>query len=202
MHAQAWTSSLIAIICVPLATYVTMRIKVRYCDKFRRLPALFHCDLRSIMITNVTSYALMILWGNRVAIEALLAVDILVGIPIERWLIRIIHRTETAPYHPPGPLGQKVLRRRRRIAIAVAILFRSLCAAIVSLLPLYDDEHEMREYLFTATYMPVLYTIYRTLMIDSYRPATVNAEQEHEVTNAFVLSSREEEDDKEEEEFE
>jgi len=159
------------------------------------MPALFYCDLRSIMITNVTSYALVICWANRVAIEALVAVDILLGIPTEHWLIRAIHRTETAPYHPPGPLGEKVLRRRRRIAFVVAILFRSLCAAIASLLPLYNDEYAERDYLFTAAYMPVLYTIYRTLMIDNHRPVALTVEEDLEVTNAFVLSNEEDEQD-------
>jgi hypothetical protein len=187
MDVNVLISNLVAIFVLCLTTAATMRVKHRFCDHFRRMPVLYAVDLRRIWITNSISWIILVSWGQA-QLDALVAVDIIVGIPMERWLMRTIHKDECAPYHVPGQPAALARARRLKISILVLILVRCTCAAFANTVMFPYDEHDIVS---RALIMPLSYAIYRTLMLDLTRQQARIVTTVELPTNDFVITDEE-----------
>lgn len=191
--------SLISILLTPIVTCVTMRLKALFCDSYSRMPVLFRTDMHLVISTNVIAQILILLWSEvlPVNVELLLALDVLLGLGIEHWLLRLVYSEETGHYHVAGAYARQKLRRRYGVTLSLAILIRSSCAALSSALHVPLRVRPAWQQLVAVL---LLYVIVRTLLADcvghAREPSTaVHIEEEEIQTNSFVITDEEEEED-------
>ena len=146
------------------------------------------------------SLALIIIWSDALSvnINLLLAVDMLLGVPIEHWMLRLVYTEESGVYHVPGAYARQKLRRRYQVSLMLAVLVRSSCAA-VSVIMQTPDELQMS--LENTLFALAVYQCLRTLLVDciaypriEQSPAVEMTEHNTSspVTNSFVITDEEE----------
>lgn len=191
---------LISILLTPIVTCVTMRLKTLFCDSYSRMPVLFRTDMHLVISTNVIAQLLILLWSEvlPVSVELLLALDVLLGLGIEHWLLRLVYSEETGHYHVAGAYARQKLRRRYGVTLSLAILIRSSCAALSSALHVPLRVRPAWQQLVAVL---LLYVIVRTLLVDcvghAREPAAavdVDVDEGEIQTNSFVITDEEEDE--------
>jgi len=139
----------------------------------------------------------MVIWafilpGNRQArLEAMVVLDILLGLTAERILTRSIHRLDTEPYHAPGPLAKSRRLRRALLTYMICFLLRTMWVAVTDVAgtgPVAKGTGKY-EYYCTILALPAAYTMARTLLLDAIHPDSHDHVEEMEgVTNSFTIS--------------
>ena len=192
-----WLSySLISIALSPFLTYIVLRVKNATCNAHPRMPALFHTDMQVIIVTNVLSQVLLMLWAFAVPLNFsfLVAVDVLLGIPVEHWLLKTVFWRDYGFYHVPGEIAKRKLRRRYALALMFAILIRSSMAAlcVITQLPSAMNLSAVQ-----CLMQLLLYTVMRTLFVDVVQHTEVssNVVEEQVRTDSFVITDEEDEED-------
>ena len=121
-------SNLCMLIVLPFATFVSLRIKAKLCDTVRRMPLQYKVDQYLIMGNNILAFSYMVIWasymkGNSTArLELLVALDLLIGMHVQRYLLATVHADDTTPYHEPGPLALSRRARRAKLSMVVTML--------------------------------------------------------------------------------
>ena len=191
-------SNLSLLLAVPLVTAATMSVKARLCDRRMRLPTQYSADQFLMVTSNMLSYACMIIWASvlpgdaRSRLEDMVVLDISLGLILERYLVRTIHRLDAEPYHTPGPLSKSRRLRRTAVAYAVAVLLRTMWVAVTDVTGTMavargDNTYE---YYCTILAIPSVYTMVRTLLLDTIYPDMSHSSAVHDaaaVTNSFTI---------------
>ena len=191
---------LISIVVSPLITYVVMRLKSVFCDTYHRFPVLFRTDLSLVITSNMLAQAFLAFWSYALALDVnlLIAVDLLLGLAIEHWMLRMVYAEENGVYHVPGKYAKQKLRRRYFVSLMLNILVRSSCASVSMIVhvPTISNLSVQNTWLVLSIYLSV-----RTLLIDCVGYPTHDASTEVEVpesttsspvTNSFVITDEEE----------
>ena len=143
-----------------------------------------------VAVTNVMSVTFAVLWAHKVSLSYVLAFDFLVGLPFERWLLSIVFRDNTGPYHGGGLLARTNLKRRYKVSIALSCLVRTACAAAVCAAQLGPPRTAFA-WLATVA-MLHMYVVMRTILTDRVEAWNDVANAGEEPTNDFVITDDEE----------
>lgn len=182
--------SLISIVTVPFTTGFVMYFKTRFCDSYRRLPLLYKTDTSMIAVTNVMSVVLSVLWAYKVSLSYVLAFDFLAGLPFERWLLSVVFRDNTGPYHGGGALARSNLKRRYKVSVALSCLIRTACAATTCSAQLRPPGTTF-SWVQTVALLN-LYAVMRTILTDRVEAWNDVVSAGEEPTNNFVITDEEE----------
>ena len=190
-------SNLSLLLSIPLITIGTMSVKVRLCDRRMRLPAQYSVDQYLMVTSNMLSYACMIIWASVLPgdalsrLEDMVVLDISLGLILERYLMRTVHRLDTEPYHAPGPLSKSRRLRRTAVAYTVAILLRTMWVAVTDVTGTMTVTRgaDKYEYYCTILAIPSVYTMVRTLLLDTIYPDVLHGtvDEIEQVTNSFTI---------------
>lgn len=193
-----WISNAVLLCAVPLMTTVVMRIKNSMCTNMPKLRTHYAVDLFNMIAVNYVAMASAVLYCTMLPtdLESLIALDLVLGVPIERWLLKVFSNLNTAVYHPTGPLGRTMMHQRLRVSLVMATLARGYVVAVRMVLP--PSHHTAPTELEVAVLVPLIYTLIRTLALDVF-VGHVNARsrvQLNETTNsAFTIASEDEDDE-------
>ena len=205
---EALPYSLISIAVAPLITFIAMRGKSALCNSHQRMPVLFMTDMRVVIASNICSQLLLLLWTLVLPVHfsLLLAFDLLLGIPLEHWLLKFVIFEDSGSYHVPGAYARKKLTRRYSLAIVFAVLIRSSITALCVAIQATATATATATVTGTAelTIMQLLvqllmYTFVRTLFVDVVpRCQEQSPVVEHELrTDSFVITDEEDDIDDE-----
>lgn len=192
---QVLPYSLISILLAPLLTYVAMRAKSALCNSHQRMPVLFMTDMRVIVVSNIWSQVLLLAWVVMLPVHLsfLIALDLLLGIPLEHWLLKLVFLEDSGSYHVPGTYARQKLNRRYSLALLFALLVRSSMAALCAT----TQATALTELTITQLLLQLMtYTLVRTLFVDIVpRCEEQSSVVEHELrTDSFVITDEEEDD--------
>ena len=194
------TSNLALLVIIPVTTIMTVRMKARLCDTFRRMPRQYKVDRHMAIVANLLAYSLFVLWATYLPgdqnsrLELLVAMDLLVGINIQRYLLRVIHSEDTAPYHEPGLISLARRVRRQKLMLALVSLTAASCAATsvaidYGITPI-DHYSGTVKYLFIVIALPAVHSALRTVVLDMQgcRRHSATAPRDSDPTNDFVIT--------------
>lgn len=161
-------SNLVWPFVVLLCTTLTMRVRNNLCKRLPSLRTKFAVDLRNLILTNLISFAAMVVWSFmlNVSIEVMLAVDLMIGVFAERWVGKVIASYDGKSYHPGGAVGRHMVNQHMRLACLLATLTRAYSAAFSAVVV---QQQPSEEHLSDPTYyvmFPLLYTFIRTILLD------------------------------------
>jgi len=199
------TSNVIPFAVIYITTHLVFRAKISLCDSYRRMPVQIRMDLMLVIVCNLLAFSLLVMWtfllsdGAAVMYEGLLSFDLTFGILLQRRLLQLVHKYDTAPYHEPGPLALVQRKRRCKVAIIVTSLATTLAAACVASLLKLRTQQAGLGYWTNVALLPCIYAGARTLACDwqGCRPAHISRLmplEESNATNAFVITDDEDEE--------
>ena len=195
-------SNLALIATISSTTAVTIRLKSRLCATHRRMPRQFKIDMHMTAVGNLLAFSLLVIWAaylpgdQNSRLELLVVMDILVGMHIQRYILRMIHCEDTAPYHAPGPLALARRVRRQKLALSLASITAASCAAMsvavtyVGSAP-YSHYSDTAEYLFIVVALPAIHSALRTIVLDMQgckRQSVHAVPYDEGPTNAFTIT--------------
>ena len=186
--------------CAVAESWATMFVKLKCYDRRTRMPLLFKVDRFSIVTSNAMSLTCLVAWANLTTtefasattrLEILLVIDMIVAMYIQKWLFTTIHSNDTKPYHEPGPLCAINRSRRLKIQYVIIGLSSGWCAAFSIAVITAAHDHDCTP-LFMNAVIPALYSMYRTIVMDSpptydQPPVHTGSCTETEATNTFVI---------------
>jgi len=159
---------------VPITTIFVMRIRNGMCKRSPSLRTKHAVDLSYIMVTNMLSLSSIVIWCTmlHLSFEDMMAIDIVIGIGTERWIMKVITSYDGTSYHPGGTIGKHMIRQRMRLLCVLANTIRGYSAAATGIMFGNYGEQPHSEAI-TCGLLPMLYSIIRTaaLDIDAYQPA-------------------------------
>ena len=196
MVPNDWMSNAAVLCIVPLVSALLMRIKNNMCSSRPRLRTKYAVDLANMIATNYIALASIIIWCYmlNIAIASVVAIDLLLGVPVERWLMKVIVSLDSACYHPGGPLGKSMIHQHMRISSVIATITRGYIVACRLTVPFTMTTPDST-YLVQTLLIPAMYTTVRTLAldIDMYKPGIARVElPTHDDT--FCIASDDEND--------
>ena len=169
-----WMSNTALMLLVPITTTMVMRIRNGMCKRSPSLRTKHAVDLSYILVTNILSLSSIVLWCTvlHLSFEDMMAIDILISIGTERWLIKVITSYDGTSYHPGGAIGKNMIRQRMRLSCILANVVRGYSAAATVVMVNGFGESDPLAEATTCVLLPVLYSIIRTtaLDIDAYHP--------------------------------
>jgi len=169
-----WMSNTALLLLVPITSTMMMRIRNGMCKRSPSLRTKYAVDLSYILVTNMISLSSIVLWCTvlHLAFENIMAVDILIGIGTERWLMKVITSYDGTSYHPGGAIGKNMIRQRMRLSCVIATVVRGYSAAATVVADTGFGEVSPLTEATTCVLLPILYTIIRTIAldIDAYHP--------------------------------
>lgn len=188
-----WMSNAAVLLLVPLVTATVMRVKNNMCTSRPRLRTKYAVDLANMIATNLLALASILLWCHEldVSLASVVAVDVLLGIQVERWLVSVIVSLDSTCYHPGGPLGKSMIYQRMRISSAIATIIRGYIVACRLCVVMHSPHLDYSTDVFV---IPAMYTAVRTIAldIDVYKPGIARVELPTEDSNMFCIASDDE----------
>ena len=192
-----WMSNATFLLTVPFTTVLLMRIKNNMCSSRPRLRTKYAVDLSNMIATNYLALASIVIWCYmlNISVASVAAVDMLVGIPLERWLVKVITSLDSTCYHPGGPLGKAMIYQHVRLLAAIATIIRGYVVACRLTIPMHI--RTQLAYWTEILLVPAMYVTVRTLAvdIDVYKPGTSRVELPTHDDNTFCITSDEDTDD-------
>jgi len=153
---------------------------------------------------NFTAMASLILWCTALPVDfsRLVALDMILGLPMERWIIKVMLSFDPAGYHPGGPIGLAMINQRIRYGLLVATVLRGYIAAtVVAVSTLESIDPYVAPPMLMAG-LPLVYTLVRTIVLDvqMYQRSVFHAQSVHVPDAEFAISgpSGSDEDDDDE----
>jgi len=170
------------------------------------MPLQYKIDRQLIVGNNLLSYSYMVVWASFIKgsaearLELLVALDMLIGMHVQRYLMATIHSNDTSPYHEPGPMALLHRVRRAKIAMLVTTL---VCAWVVAVSVAfartlenpYEHYSDSAEYWFTIIALPAMHAALRTFVLDAQGcRRTRNSFQASDdvATNDFAITDEDE----------
>lgn len=188
-----WMSNAAVLFIVPLITALLMRIKNNMCSSRPRLRTKYAVDLANMIATNYLALASIIIWCYmlHIGLASVVAVDMLIGIPVERWLVKVITSLDNKCYHPGGPLGKSMIHQHMRVSSVIATITRGYVVACRLTIPMHIGTP--LTYWTETLLIPAMYVTVRTLAIDIdvYKPGLSRVELPTD-DNTFCITSDEE----------
>jgi len=162
------TSNVCWPVIVALTTVGTMRVRNSLCTKQPRLRTQYAVELRQMTFVNFTAMASLILWCTVLPIDfsRLVALDIIVGLPMERWIIKVMLSFDPQAYHPGGPIGLAMINQRIRYGMLITVVLRGYIAATVVALSTLDSINPYVAPPMLIAGLPLVYTLVRTIILD------------------------------------
>jgi hypothetical protein len=159
-----WMSNAALLLCTSFATYCTMRIKNGMCSSAPRLPVKFSIDLMCMLATNMISFSAIVIWSALLDLQLpyIVAMDIGVGLAIERWIIKVIGGQHNQPV---GKIGKAMVHQHVRLCLVIATITRGFITAATMSIRTYEWTSSPDYWLETVA-MPIVYTIGRTIAVD------------------------------------
>lgn len=174
-----------------------MRVRNSLCTRQPRLRTQYAVELRHMLFANMNAMAYTILWCVYLDVDIadMCGVDMIVGIWLERWLMRLLKSMDPQTYHPGGPIGRIMINQRMRYGLIVCALARGYTGAtlvavhgyiVTSILPM--------PMLYAA--LPCMYTMLRCCVLDVelYRPS-VMVSTRVPIEEDFEISGQDDNDD-------
>ena len=156
-----------------------MRVRNSLCTNRPRLRTQYAVEMQQIVFSSMVAFASLVLWAYTLHIDMmqLLTIDMLVGHVLERWLLCIMRNIDPQTYHPGAAIGRIAINQRLRYSLIVCTLVRGYCAAITVMIAKDDNWFVADPLLYCAT-MPLVYTVFRTCVIDvqMYDPSILHVE--------------------------
>lgn len=181
---------------VPITTTFVMRIRNGMCKRSPSLRTKHAVDLSYILVTNMLSLSAMVLWCTvlHLSFEDFMAIDIVLGIGTERWLVKVITSYDGTSYHPGGTIGKNMIRQRMRLLCILANAMRGYSAAATVVMVNSFGESKPLSEATTCAVLPVLYSIIRTaaLDIDVYQPGAHTRVDVADEQPAFTIADDDE----------
>ena len=193
---NTWISNLAWPPVVVLTTIVTMRLRNSMCKQQPCLRTKFAVDMRTMTLTNLLAVSALVIWAQLLAVplQNYIAIDLVLSVLCERWLVRVIASFDSTSYHPGGPIGKNMIHQHIRLMCVLATLARGYSASATLVL---SDSFTTSPQLPEGTnfaLLPLVYTIMRTvaLDLDLYQPGASRVHVAEEVSD-FVITDEEEE---------
>lgn len=193
-------SSVVPFTIILATTVLVFRAKLSMCDSFRRMPVQIRTDLVLVVACNLLAFSLVVMWAYslKVEFEALLSFDLIVGMVLQRHMLQLVHKYDTAPYHEPGPMALKQRKRRCKLAVSTTSLFTAMSAACVASLTHIGtvQGYTNVDYWTDVALLPCIHAGARTLAFDWQGCRSTNASSNNHVedvihTNAFTITDDE-----------
>ena len=191
-----WMSNAAVLFVVPLITALLMRIKNNMCSSRPRLRTKYAVDLANMIATNYLALASIIIWCYmlNISIASVVAVDMLIGIPVERWLVKVIVSLDSTCYHPGGPRGKSMIHQHMRVSSVIATITRGYIVACRLTIPMHISTP--LTYWTETLLIPAMYVTVRTLAIDidAYKPGIARVELPTDDSTFCITSDEENEE--------
>lgn len=164
-------NTVISNLCWPIAvactTMLTMRVRNSLCTKHPRLRTQYAVEMRHMLFVNMNAMAYTVLWCAYLNLDLadLCGVDMLVGIWLERWLMKVLKSMDPQTYHPGGPIGRIMINQRMRYGLIVCALARGYAAATLVAVQPYITASELAMPLVYGA-LPCMYTLIRCCALD------------------------------------
>ena len=198
------TSNFVPFAVIFATTVLVFRVKLSLCDSYRRMPVQLRMDLMLVIACNLLAFSLIVMWAYSLTAdyEGLLSFDLIFGMLLQRRMLQLVHKYDTAPYHEPGPLALAQRKRRCKLAVMTTSLTAAFAAACVASLTAVQQANftgTSQDYWTDVALLPCIYAAARTLAFDwqGCRAANTNTQMvqgDDEPTNAFTITDDEEED--------
>lgn len=199
------TSNFVPFAVIFATTVLVFRTKASLCDSYRRMPVQIRMDLMLVIVCNLLAFSLLVMWAYSLTAEyeGLLSFDLIFGMLLQRRMLQLVHKYDTAPYHEPGPLALAQRKRRCKLAVMTTSLitaFAAACVASLTTLQQADFTGTDKDYWTDVALLPCIYAAARTLAFDwqGCRATNTNTQMvmgDDGPTNAFTITDDDDEDD-------
>jgi hypothetical protein len=200
------TSNFVPFAVIVATTVLVFRAKVSLCDSYRRMPVQIRMDLMLLIACNLLAFSLIVMWAYSLTAdyEALLSFDLIFGMLLQRRMLQLVHKYDTAPYHEPGPLALAQRKRRCKLAVMTTSLIAAFAAACVASLAAAAQQDNLtgtnQDYWTDVALLPCIYAAARTLAFDWQGCRATNTTTQMVLgddgpTNAFTITDDDDEDD-------
>jgi hypothetical protein len=162
-------------------------------------------DLMLVIVCNLLAYSLIVMWAYSLTAEyeGLLSFDLIFGMLLQRHLLQLVHKYDTAPYHEPGPLALAQRKRRCKLAVMTTSLITAFAAACVASLTTLQQADLMgtnKDYWTDVALLPCIYAAARTLAFDwqgcrSTAAISQMVPGQAGATNEFTITDDDDDDD-------
>jgi len=140
------------------------------------MPLQYKIDRYLIVGNNMLAFSCMIIWASCMEgsstgrLEIMVALDLLIGMHVQRYLLTTVHADDTTPYHEPGPMALARRVRRTKLAMIVTVLVCASNAAVSTVFHhtynTYEHYSDHAEYWFIIAALPAIHASLRTLALD------------------------------------
>ena len=193
---NTWISNAVWPAVLVVSTAITMRLRNRMCKQQPSLRTKYAVDLRYMIMTNLLSMSALIIWSVLLdlPLEDIMAVDVVLTLILERWIVRIISSYDSTSYHPGGSIGRTMIFQHMRLLCLLATIARGYSAAVTLAIAGNFEPAPNMEPVTYYMLLPFVYVTTRTIVLDMdlYQPGLGRVQIEQD-SPEFTITDEEDE---------